>query len=259
MSKYITFLELYNIDPSFWISEEYFQKAGLIEKEEDGWIWIEDDGVIVFPPLGRARLDKFNKIWSDFSGFTPYDFTAEFLDYEYIYDPKGFSEMRGNKWSVFRKNSRKFPARYGLDLFYEPVSEYSTRMGSSVLNNRLLMLFQEWLEGIKEQEIQDSDVMLKYVLEGQRRWLLCDVNDAVLGLNIWDENYKYLNYRYCLCKNYPFLSEHMRLRFYQSSPVLGSGKLVNDGGVLDNPNLEAFKDKMNPMRKREVYSWSRIK
>jgi len=30
--------------------------------------------------------------------------------------------------------------------------------------------------------------------------------------------------------------------------------LVIDGGVLDNPGLERFKDKLNPIRKRPVYT-----
>jgi hypothetical protein len=47
----------------------------------------------------------------------------------------------------------------------------------------------------------------------------------------------------------------MRYLFYRDPEIRNQNKLVNDGGVLDNPNIKAFKDKMNPVRVREVYQW----
>jgi len=59
-------------------------------------------------------------------------------------------------------------------------------------------------------------------------------------------------YRYCIADpDEPFLDEFMRLLFYQRN---AAGKLVIDGGVLGRPGLERFKDKLNPVKKRPVYS-----
>jgi hypothetical protein len=82
-------------------------------------------------------------------------------------------------------------------------------------------------------------------------------NDSgkVLGINIWDLNDTYINYRYCFCSNEPFLSEYMRLLFYTDPEILSTGKLVNDGGCLGNDNLKAFKKKLNPISVREVSSY----
>lgn len=262
MSEYIDSLQKLKVDPNFWISEEYFQKAGLIEKKDGGSIWIEDEGTMVFPPLvWDSSLIFPEKIWSDFSDFNPAYFQhyrEEFLDYEYLYDPKDFLEMRGKKWMVFRKNSKKFPRRYGKDIFYESISEYIVKKGEEETQKDLIQLLSGWLKE-RNEEIQDSDVMVEYVLNGERRWVLSDAEGKLLGLNCWDENYKHLNYRYCIHESFPFLSEYMRYMFYISPSVQSSGKLVNDGGVLDNPRLELFKDKLNPVRKRKVNSWISIK
>lgn len=248
MSRYINLLKLLNISPNFWISEEYFQKAGLVEKENNESVWIEDDdGMLVFPPLYQF-YENIKKIWSDFDkdDFWVYGFDKEFLDYEYLYDPKEFIEMEGHKWMVFRKNCRKFSKRYGKNLIYGDLKDYSRK--------QLAEVFLEWLEG-DDREIHDSDVMLKYVFEGENRKGLWDEDGNLLGLNIWDENYKYVNFRFSFCRRIDFLAEHMRWRFYTDPFILNKIKLVNDGGVLDNPNLEFFKDKMNPCQKRKVYTW----
>jgi len=78
----------------------------------------------------------------------------------------------------------------------------------------------------------------------------------LVAINIWDENYKYINYRYCIVdRKEPFLDEFVRYLFYTDLVILKTGKLVNDGGTVGNQGLEHFKDKLNPIRKRKVHSY----
>ena len=82
--------------------------------------------------------------------------------------------------------------------------------------------------------------------------------EVVLGLVGWDRNYEYTNFRYVLSRpGEAFLDEYARLLFYTDSEI-HRGLLVNDGGTLDNPNLERFKDKLNPISKRRVKTWRRM-
>jgi len=265
---YLKELERRRIEPNFWTSEEYIQKAGLQQVMEDGWLFIVEDGAVVLPPLPigpQAPFDK--KIWSDFHehipGHTPqfhreyFDGELDELDLEYIYDPLNFNHMDGAHWAVFRKNCRKWPNRNPGEIVYDRLTL------SNDNPHGLFELIVSWLTGLEEsgeEEIHDHEVLLKYLYNGLNRKALW-LDGELMGVNIWDSNYKYINYRYCICRpDQPFLSEYLRWRFYTDRVIQltrkQTGKLVNDGGVLDRPALKAFKDKMNPCRVRSVYTWT---
>jgi len=268
--KYMKILEKNNISPNFWCSEEYIEKAELKEEEMGGFVWMydeEDPMVAVLPPISDVPSLGvlpiiLEKSWSDVPEVPGYKGTKRvFLDYEFIYDPKRFLEMDGGRWATFRKNIRKFPSRYKNPLVYIPESEAVVWVGKEKLYEEVQDTVLSWLSR-KEREIQDSDVFLKYIKEGERKWFLLDEKRRiVLGVNIWDSNYKYNNFRYSICKPLDYLSEYLRYRFYTSPPILGErynfGKLVNDGGSLNNPSLERFKRKLQPVQVREVYTWTR--
>jgi hypothetical protein len=273
MSRYLELLEKGGITPNFWCSDEYFSKAHLEEKERGNFSMVIDGDWLMFPMISltnpmsilphKPHLVEFtgiiagdeNKIWSDFPEWNPskalvsLDWEHKFLDYEYIYDPKAFLNMKGGAWAVFRKNCRKWPRRFGDgNLTYDWIHMYH-HYGD--LNE----LLTSWLEKKGDEKIEDDQVMMSYVFGGKFRKLLWDRKGKIYGMNIWDKNYKYINFRYCICRPEEFLSEYMRLLFYTDPIIQEKNKLVNDGGVLDNPNLKKFKDKMNPHHIREVFSW----
>lgn len=233
------------IIPNFWLTREYLSIQPNIKLETDGkFIWLQEDEWVVFPPLPlfdtvKPSLPKL-KIWSDFANYTigkPF----QFLDWEYTYAADDFFNMTGGKWKVFRKNCRKWLRRnegcwtYTTDV--PPVPEIKS-------------LLIKWLDNKKDEEIADSESLIWFMFHGSNRAFLKRKSELV-GVNIWDENGDWLIYRYCIADTEErFLDEFLRLLFYQSFP----GRLVIDGGVLDNPGLEKFKDKLNPVRKRPVYS-----
>jgi hypothetical protein len=265
MSKYLTTLEQFNIQPNFWCSREYFEKASFHEKEvyvfeerAEALFVLDSEDSVILPPLNLTNGEIYQfipivGIWADLVGFNPKKtvfpkWKMKFLDYNYIYDPAEFKEMKGRKWTTFRKNSRKFPRRYGEENLvwadFIPVEEEIKEFAGEVL------------ERISSDFIHDAHVMLRYLLNGENRaFLLDEESGKILAMNIWDENHCYINYRYAFCVGEPFLSEYVRLCFYQMVNEKYPGKLVNDGGVLDRPSLESFKDKLNPVEKLKIYSW----
>lgn len=255
VSEFLAVLEKAKIEPNFFASREYIRRAGLRAIRSDGLLAIIEPGTewAVLPALdpksGQAVSFPGLGIWSDFYGqdFGP-DLVPEFLDYEHIYDPRAFLDLSGSKWSVFRKNVRKWPAGK-QDLDYTPLFPHHRGLIENVLI--------EWLESLGDQEVHDDSVMIDYLLYGDNRWGLFD-GDRLVGINVWDYSWKYINYRYCVCRPEPFLSEYMRYRFYKSfiwDTIIPVWKLVNDGGILDRPALKFFKDRLNPIRVREVKSW----
>lgn len=271
---YLQLLEKNNINPNFWCSEEYFRKASFVLKDYENLYWIIDcknpiksnKKISIFPPI--INPDKFessllncyddhhinnpyfpDEIWSDFEGYKPNlffnDKTSKFLDYEYIYNPEEFLNLSGKKWAVFRKNIRKWYLEWTA-LSYRRVKE----------TDNIEALLIEWLKSDPERIVEDYEVFTKYYLYGENRKILIHKEtNEILAINIWDENYKYINFRYCICKPLPFLSEYARARFYTDHEILDKNKLVNDGGSLGRESLEKFKDKLNPKQKRKVYSW----
>lgn len=252
--EYLETLRKTEISPNFWCSEEYLKLAGakIYYNEERNAIWPELDEFCLLPPLTTIPVPAASfefyplPIWSDFNQFKSFG-SCEFLDWEYIYDPTNFVAMEGKNFSSFRKNVRKLPSRTQLQLEYKWIT--------GVPEDSVWTMFFSWVKNHGVENLQDSDLIEKYLVCGQDRkglWM----GDKLVGINIWDDNWKYVNFRYHFYDpNEPFLSEYLKRLFYIDMLSLNKGKLVNDGGTLGNPNLEFFKDRLNPIIKRKVFTW----
>ena len=255
--RYLTLMEKQKINPNFYTSLPYILLSGAECFEENGLIWIEADGWMIYPPI-IGNWNKLNiplplkRIWSDFSNLENKYYGEEkhlqFLDWEYIFDPLCFQCMEGKRWETYRKNVRKWP-RNNPNWEYKEITDME----------ECFHLIGYWFEE-KADNLQDADLMIKFLenennVEGIfKKGLYC--NGKLVAINVWDENYKYINYRYCFvdhCER--FLDEFVRFQFYSDPDILSKRKLINDGGTLDNEGLEKFKDKLNPIRKRKVYSY----
>lgn len=250
-NKYLEALEKFNIEPNFWCSDEYFEKAGWEVVAKAGLAGVLDgDGFLMLPLLDLVTGGMFGLTTGVWAGLG--DETGKFLDYNFIYNPKRFQDLSGGDFQVFRKNSRKFINRNpDKKMHYIDVNQTDGNLIAALPD-----ILCNWLEGKPEDVvIQDDEVLLSYLNEGRNRKVLLDQYGNVYGINIWDDNYRYINYRYCFCKPGQFLSEYMRLLFYTDENILGQNKLVNDGGCLDDKNLYNFKTKLNPEKINKIYSW----
>lgn len=245
--EYLQLLEKFGIAPNFWCSEEYFRRAGWREVEPERGVvqmYLDDDPML--PPIHREQGVLEGFCFSDFEGYMGLG-EPLFLDYEYIYDPVSFIDMTGKRWAVFRKNVRKFPQRIGEVVVYRPAEDFCA--SSEPLN--------DWLENKVGEDIHDAETMLDFVLNGENRKVLVGLESGnVYGINVWDSNYLFINYRFCFHTGEDFLSEFLRFCFYLDPDVQFQKKMVNDGGSLDKDNLRSFKLKMNPIRERRVYTWA---
>jgi len=272
---YLKTLHQLRISPNFWCSEEYLEKAGLHslrikwpltplagEGSRTRLFWVVPDGEWwLAPPLEegvgvRAIPDNPNRIWSDFSlslgGGTvlPAPYSKHLLDYEYMYDPWCFRDLSGGRWRTFRKNINKWERENkGRGVTYMETP------GDYLQEEDLKRLMVEWLGNRDAETIHDDEVMLAFVFGGRNRAGLFR-DGELIGLNVWDHSWAFINFRYSICLPEPGLADYLRLQFYRHEPIQLSGKLVNDGGVLDKPSLKFFKDRLNPVRVREVFSWA---
>jgi hypothetical protein len=269
-SVYCALLAKGNIQPNFYCSDEFRIRAKIEEIVTPGYVyWKWDDGALVHPPLYtngeivKIKLDCIEEVWSDFTEYKPAWGFPKFLDYEYLFDPQSFLKMEGGNWQVFRKNCRKWPRRFGDKasdvLKYEWVSTYIKERGSNRLWEELWTIFMNWVKGKPdEEEIQGDEIMLSYLRAGENRKVLYNYrNGDIYGVNIWDFNYRYINYRFTFNPPENFLSEYMRVLFYTDPHILKQGRLVNDGGCLGSESLKKFKEKMNPLWTRRVMSWEK--
>lgn len=250
---FLELMEQLGIEPNFFCSEEYFEKAEFEEIEDENFCWIEYEGGLMFPPLPLFAFDfsSTNRIWLGLEGLEiPTGWERVFFDYEFIYSPKDFLNLAGGKWQTFRKNIRKFPKRYEKQIGYYD-SEVFLPTEEEIMN-----LFLSWADRSPESSLHDPDIILSYLLEGDNRAFLVDEDGRLLGINCWDYNWRFINFRFCFHdSSFPFLSEYLRYLFYTSETILNDGRLVNDGGSLDSPELYAFKSKLNPVKIRKMYGW----
>ncbi|MBW1737768.1 MAG: hypothetical protein JRJ69_09475 [Deltaproteobacteria bacterium] len=242
-------LERGKISPNFWCSSEYFEKANFRIEIEGKWIEVWEGDQLIFPavsdryPFQKEVIGEVS--WSDFEESFFFVGHRVFLDYEYIYDPNSFLDLSGGKWKVFRKNLKKWPS-------LNPGWKYERLSGGS---EEIFEVALDWAESLGEENIHDHELLLKYLEFGENKKGIRDGKGILRAVNIWDSNWKYINFRYCLCKSEPFLSEFARYLFYTDPEILERGKKVNDGGTLGRDSLKRFKDKLNPYRVRKVFSW----
>lgn len=242
-SKYLHYFEnKTNLIPNFWMSDAYIQAGDFLEIEENNWIWLMDDDVQIFPKINKnTGFISIEDSWC-----LPIGISGDFLDYNFIYDCKKFLDLSGKKFSSFRKNIKKAENRLNKKLEYH-LCENSMEV---------IPVFLEWLEKRESTEIiQDSEVILNFLKNNFGILKILTDGNEIYGFTVSDENKRYINFRYCFTvPKYQelFLSELLRYLFFMDN--LENGKLINDGGCLDNQNLYRFKLKLNPISIFTVYS-----
>ena len=248
----------HNLIPNFWMSEEYISKAGLVwvntgglcgwvlpAQQSGAWEWF-------FPPMTKKGFfvgDGSHSVYAGFLENIVLDDNVKFLDYQFIYDPKDFLNLEGPQWGVFRKNIKKYPKRSNAELIYRKIDSENTQDSDSI---KLLL---NWAG---EKEFFDNEVMIKYIVQGLHRWGLF-ADEKLVGMNVFDENWMFTNFRYCVDDGTPFLNEYMRYLFYTNDIIIMRNKLVSDGGSLDNEGLRRFKMKLNPCEIYVVTSYKQEK
>jgi hypothetical protein len=233
MNQYLKMLKENNWEPNFWCSEDYFRFAGCsIQKERLLVSWLDAEGFQMFPMIGDRIVSTIGNWWASFEH--PAFDRNDFLDYNFIYNPNNFLNLIGRRWNVFRKNIKKFPTgKNGL--------QYRKFKDSEIAKKAFLY----WLESRDaSEEIQDDSTILNF-MNSENKKILFDGNE-VYGINIWDENFRYVNFRYCFCRNIPFLSEYLRYLFFLD--MTKKNKYVNDGGSLGSEGLFKFKMRLNPVK-----------
>lgn len=257
-NPYLILLQKNGIEPNFFCSDAYLSQPGMEVKQSRGWMWIEQDGVAIFPALPQhsfAGIDNYpiKESWSDFNNYKPgiwggLKIEKEFLDLEYIYNPTKFLDLSGGDWEVFRKNSRKWAKQQNNSYVY---NEYRNE-------DKVRNLLVNWLEK-RQDDAEDAEAIVWFILESGAKSVyvkyLYDANGELAAINCADYNHMYINYRYLICRDEPYLDEFARLLFYTDPVIQASQMFVNDGGVLGNPGLQRFKDRLNPVQIRKVYSW----
>ena len=243
VTYFLNLIQENHASPNFWMSEEYIRLSELEWVEENGHQGFKDDeGKWFFPPY-NPTAQRF--IWIPDSvvvGFQDdmcYD-DRKFWDYEFIYDPKEFLNLSGGKWKVFRKNIKKHQ---------DKPWEYKKIWGDEK-REEVIELFLKWSEG---KTLFDPETFTNFVLHGVHRFGLFMHGDLV-GVNIADKNFKYINYRICFDTGEEFLNEFLRWKFYTSDWVQRQDKLVNDGGCLGSEGLKRFKMKLRPIEIKDVYT-----
>lgn len=244
MSFYLSILKKYNINPNFWCSEEYWKKVDWEEKYLSyGKLFIQDKkGINMLPPLSEKGKILSDNYWAGMSNFNIFG-NDKFLDYEFIYNPSLFFDLKGSKWRKIRKN---------LKWCKEDIKEELIIVLKTKTKNIDLFLY-DWIKDNDSKQWFEPEVMMDYIFNGENRiFFIGKKSKKIYGICIWDENWKYINFRYCLVqKKIRGLSDYCRVKFYQF--VSEKNKLVNDGGSLDNESLYRYKEKLNPIIINKIY------
>ena len=253
---YLARIQEAKLTPNFLMSEEYLEKSDPVCHATvfDQGFKCSDSDEWLIPPIPQNSMVRVGSVKTDESVWMYFPVLLQpaesllshrwiFCDFQIIYNPVHFLHMVGHPWQVFRKNVTKYPRRSTGKITY-------TRLRENQEESQIVDLIVRWSKG---KEIHDHLVMIQFLLRGENRAGLF-LDDKLVGMNVWDWNFKYINFRYCVDDGSPFLQEYLRYRFYTDPEILKKGKLVNDGGSLGSEGLLQFKLKLNPIQVFKVYS-----
>ena len=236
---FLTMAQQKGKSPNFWMSEEYIDLAGLEWSEGYGFQGFRDEERVWIFPYFLTHHQIFSGTHSLTSFQDEPKGGLSFWDYEFIYDPKDFLSLNGKKWKTFRKNIKK---HWPKDYKYRRLKDQD--------QDDVAELFLKWSEG---KTLYDPETFTNFVLWGKNRWGLF-LDGVLRGVNVFDTNWKYINYRICFDDGELYLNEYLRYKFYTSQWTLEQNKLVNDGGCLGSEGLERFKRKLNPIEVKMIYT-----
>ncbi len=241
-------------EPNFYVSEPYLILHKVFCFKQNNWVWCEGDGWCIFPPVFMGTENETSvcpvelDIWCDWEGYSHNTYAKQVFDYEYIFCPESFTRMIGGKWETFRKNSKKWARNNPNHVvtMHEPTISSKSNL---ILN---------WIES--HQLLVDGDFIIDYLLQKKNKGINFQYvykGAELVGINAWDINWKYINYRMCIASpNEHYLNEYLRWNFYTyiAKTKCYIGYKVNDGGTLGDKGIEKFKDKLQPDKKRIRYS-----
>ena len=264
--------------PSFFVSGEYFVlsecewtdnwwKCLGPEDGDGGWLMIPVmDGQSGLPP-GETIQQIFGKpiMCSPFATESPTLpenalFTSKVFDRNYIYDPAQFISLEGKDKLILRKAWNYWNGRaskqYPLEYFPCPPWGKDPKFDAQIEQ-----LVYHWAEGIKD-DIHDVDTLVRFAFMGKLREAL-KWKGKLIGLNVWDLNWFWRNYRLCITKSgEKRLQTFTRLLFYRSRcmeklPLVSP--YINDGGDLDKASLATYKKRLHPVGILNTFSYQPIK
>jgi hypothetical protein len=264
MHKYMKALLSSGYSPNFYCSEEYWEKAEWVYRSDKDNCWMEDaDGERMLPTLYRPVLSRIQACkfvldpsYPFFAGFSDMsvngilvDTRHKVLDWEFLYSPSEFLNLSGSRWRPLRKNVNKVKRELGESLEAKVALHYTCPPD-------FRSFVVEWAEENKGIEFYDPEVMTQYFYGGNNRlFIKGQETGKIYAVCVWDDNFKYINFRYCFCLGkQKGISDYARVLFYQYIAQLDSQILVNDGGSLDSDGLFRYKKKLNPVRINTIRS-----
>jgi len=263
IKQYYSLLRETGVLPNFWVSPTYWAMSEMEKIESPcrsavslGW-----KEIAAFPPISlvshKILQETVGKngpeVMYSFPEVRPTDKDREvFVGFNYIYDPQEFIGLKGKRWSTLRTSISKWTRSNPNCVFYAG--------GCPNWDSKPSCLFlKEWQQN-NSVSVSDFDIMIRYFVSIENvpncGFLFQDqMQTELIGLVTWDWNWQFVNLRFCLHKDEPYLAEFLRWRFYVYIAGLQQHRLVNSGGDRICKPKKNINMNTNVKATLPIYSW----
>lgn len=245
--------------PNFLMSPYWLRACGYIvsrcckKGRESLEVRDPEEGQLVLPGIymDDYSLDQEEKYEA---GFATENSVPSLWDRQYVYRPSRILDG----WQGGQFRGRRKALSLALRNLEDRIENCEVVPWDKARDEKATQDYLTDWAGEKGDGVFDPDRMVGAVLgelpQGLASRITLLVKGKPLGVSVIDSGIDcWVNYRYCLVSpGLPGLSELCRMLTWDYIARNTAFKLINDGGGLDRPGLEQFKDKLCPVHKLNV-------
>lgn len=244
--------------PNFLMSPYWLRACGYIvsRRYKKGRESLEvrdpEEGQLVLPGICRGDYSLDQEKYE--AGFATENSVPSLWDRQYVYRPSRLLDG----WQGGQFRGRRKALSLALRNLEARIENCEVVPWDKARDEKATQDYLADWAGEKGDGVFDPDRMVEAVLgelpQGLASRITLLVKGKPLGVSVIDPGIDcWVNYRYCLVSpGLPGLSELCRMLTWDYIARNTAFKLINDGGGLDRPGLEQFKDKLCPVHKLNV-------
>ena len=177
----------------------------------------------------------------------------ELIGLEFIYSSNDWISIDGIKFKDIRKNIAKFEKEHKIKVLDDYPAEKVLEFLNQWAEEKRKKSTSEFTRGLFESELKESIKNLKLLKKINHRAIYIEENEQLIGFSIL---FHYIGDLWIALMqktkhNIRGLPQYL---YHFKAKIMGSHKIFTTGAEAQDPNLKKFKESLNPVEVKNIYT-----